>query len=327
MSKALAKILALFFVVASMLSGGSVMAQQKLVVRVDFTPWGVHAALHLATERGWFKEEGLNVEVQDGRGSGNTLALVNSGQVDVGQIAMGLLGTAREQGATVKAIAGWERKTDFCVVVDRNSPIHKIADLRGKKIAVFAASPWASYIDDYLKAGGLDRKTVDMVFVDAAALWGTYNAGRVDAMMSTAGSAIPVTEKARPSRCLMLDEANLYFPSYGFVATEKTIATRGEELRKLIKVQQRAWAHIKNNIDDGVKAMLSQRPDANLDPDVVREQIKITLDYFDTPATVGKPLGYQAKEDWEATIESMARVGLVKPGWKVENYYTNELVQ
>jgi NitT/TauT family transport system substrate-binding protein len=61
-------------------------AADALSVRLDFSPWGIHAAMHLANTKGWFREARLTVDVQDGRGSGNTLQLVNAGQVDVGQI-------------------------------------------------------------------------------------------------------------------------------------------------------------------------------------------------------------------------------------------------
>ena len=79
--------------------GGSALAREKLTVRLDFLPWGVHAAMHLAQTKGWFEEAGLEVEVQDGRGSNHTLQLVNARQVDVGQTQLGLLPLARKQGA------------------------------------------------------------------------------------------------------------------------------------------------------------------------------------------------------------------------------------
>ncbi|NKC49789.1 ABC transporter substrate-binding protein [Ochrobactrum anthropi ATCC 49188] len=47
--------------------------------------------MHLCQVKGWFKDVGLEVYVQDGRGSGNTLQLVNAGQVDVGQVQLGLV--------------------------------------------------------------------------------------------------------------------------------------------------------------------------------------------------------------------------------------------
>jgi len=146
-------------------------------------------------------------------------------------------------------------------------------------------------------------------------------------MMSTTGSALPIAEAARPSKCLLASDAGIAFPSYGLVAREDTIASKGAALRRLIAVEQRAWQQLRKNPEDGVKAMISERPDARLDPVILLNQIKLTLDYFDTPATQGKPIGWQAREDWEAALKSMQEAGVIAAGWNVTDYYTNALIE
>jgi NitT/TauT family transport system substrate-binding protein len=305
----------------------SASAQDKLSVRLDFSPWGVQAAMHLAQNQGWFKQANLDVDIQDGRGSGNTIQLVNAGQADVGQVQVGLVGSARAKGATIRSIATFQHRTDLCVLVDKDSPMSRVADLRGKTLVVFAASPWTPFIDVYLKSGGLTRDDVKIDVVDAAALFGTYIAKRADGMMSTTGSALPIAEASRPSKCLLASDGGITFPSYGLVAREDTIANKGAALRRLIQVEQRAWQQLRGHPEDGVKAMLAERPDARLDPVVLLNQIKLTLDYFDTPATKDKPIGWQAREDWEAALKSMQSAGVVNAGWNVDDYYTNALVE
>jgi NitT/TauT family transport system substrate-binding protein len=302
-------------------------AQDKLSVRLDFSPWGAQAAMHLAQNQGWFKQANLDVDIQDGRGSANTLQLVNAGQADVGQVQVGLVGSARAKGAAIRSIATFQHRTDLCILVDKDSPMSRVADLRGKTVVVFAASPWAPFIDVYLKSGGLTRDDVKIDVVDAAALFGTYIAKRADGMMSTTGSAVPIAEASRPSKCLLASDAGIAFPSYGLVAREDTIANKGAALHRLIQVEQRAWQQLKKNPEDGVKAMMAERPDARLDPVVLLNQIKLTLDYFDTPATQGKPIGWQAREDWEAALKSMQAAGVINAGWNVNDYYSNALVE
>lgn len=304
-----------------------VSAQDKLSVRLDFSPWGVQAAMHLAQNQGWFKQANLDVDIQDGRGSGNTIQLVNAGQADVGQVQVGLVGSARAKGATIRSIATFQHRTDLCILIDKDSPMSRVADLRGKTVVVFAASPWAPFIDVYLKAGGLTRDDLKIDVVDPAALWGTYIARRADGLMSTTGSALPIAEATRPSKCLLASDAGITFPSYGLVAREDIIASKGPALHRLIQVEQRAWEQLRKNPEDGVKAMIAERPDARLDPTVLLNQIKLTLDYFDTPATQGKPIGWQAREDWEAALKSMEAAGVVNAGWNVTDYYTNTLVE
>lgn len=297
----------------------------SLSVRLDFSPWGIHAAMHLANQNGWFREARLAVDVQDGRGSGNTLQLVNAGQVNVGQIQVGLIGQARGNGATVRCFADWGRRTDLAVMVDRDAPMQKVADFRGKSIVVFAASPWAPFIDLWLRTGGLDRSSANIMIVDPAALWGTYSARRADAVMSTPASALPVIDKARPSRAVLAEDAGITYPSYGLVATEATLSSKTDALKRLVDVQQRAWTHIRDGgLEDGVSAMVAARPDAKLDPVSLREQIRLSLQFFDTPATAGKPLGWQARTDWKAGLRSLQEAGAVKPGWTATDYYTND---
>jgi NitT/TauT family transport system substrate-binding protein len=308
-------------------AGTPASAQDKLSVRLDFSPWGVQAGMHLAQNKGWFKEANLDVDIQDGRGSGNTIQLVNAGQADIGQVQVGLVGSARAKGATIRSIATFQRRTDLCILVDKDSPISRVADLRGKTVVVFAASPWSPFIDTYLKSGGLTRDDLKVDVVDPAALWGTYIAKRADGLMSTVGSALPIAEEPRPSKCLLASDANIAFPSYGLVAREDTIASKGPAIRRLIQIEQRAWQWLREHPEDGVKAIMAERPDAKLDAKVLLGQIKLTLDYFDTPASKGKPIGWQAKEDWDAALKSMESAGVINAGWNSTDYYTNSLVE
>lgn len=302
-------------------------AADKLTVKLDFLPWGLHAGMHLANVNGWFKEVGLEVDAQDGRGSANTLQLVNAGQFDVGQIQVGLLSQAAAGGAKLKAFAGFMRGTDLSVMVSKESGLTKVADFRGKSIVVFAASPWAPFVDLWLKAGGLSRDTVTMMFVDPSALFGTYTSGRADGLMSVLGAALPVAEKAKPSRAIMASDAGIYFPSYGLVATDAVLQTKREALGRLVQVQQRIWAWLRDgHLDDGVAAMQAQRPDARLDPDILREQLRLCLTTFDTPTTLGKPIGWQSEADWDGGIATQVAAGVVKPGLKATDFFTNEFI-
>jgi NitT/TauT family transport system substrate-binding protein len=302
-------------------------AADKLSVKLDFLPWGLHAAMHLANVNGWFKEAGLEVDVQDGRGSANTLQLVNAGQFDVGQIQVGLLSQAAANGARMKAFAGFMRGTDLAVIVPKDSTLTKVENFRGKSLVVFAASPWAPFVDLWLKAGGLSRDTVNVMLVDPSALFGTYTAGRADGLMSPIGSGLPVAQKARPSRAIMASDAGINFPSYGLVATDTVLQSKREALVRLVQVQQRSWAWLRDgHLDDGVAAMQSQRPDARLDGDIVRGQTELCLSLFDTPATKGKPIGWQSEADWEGGIATQVAAGVVKPGLKASDFYTNEMI-
>lgn len=300
---------------------------ERVSARMDFAPWGVQAAMHLAQVKGWFKEAGLDVDIQDGRGSGNTLQLVNAGQVDVGQVQLGLVPQARVKSAKVRAFAGFGRATDLAAIVDRGSSFKTVADLKGKRIVCFAASPWAPFIDFWLAQGGLDRSSVELLIVDPSALWSTYTTGRADAILSTYPSIIPPAEAVRPSRAILASDAGVNFPSYGLVASDATVAKRGEALAALTRTQQKAWAWLRDgHAEEGAEAMIRQRPNAKLVKEILVRQIQLTLETFDTPATQGKPIGWQADADWNAALETMKEAHALTGDIALADIFTNEFI-
>jgi NitT/TauT family transport system substrate-binding protein len=302
-------------------------AAEKVVIRTDFTPAGTHGALHLALAKSWFKDAGLDVDLQDGKGSINTLQLVGAGEVDVGQLSVGLVPLAQESGMKVKSIAGFARRGDLSVLVPVDSPIKTAADLRGKRIVSFSASPWVPFIDPFLKTLGMKREDVKMVFVDPNAMYPTYSSGQADAVMTLAPFAMPVLAKTTPSRAIDAADQGIAFPGLGLVTRDALIAGRPEVIKKVVDATIRSWKYIYDgHVDEAVQAIVKNRPDSKLDPDVLQGQIVAYKSYFDTPNTAGKPLGWQSDKDWADAFKTMTEAGIIKSSHRPEDYYTNAFV-
>lgn len=306
---------------------GAAQTLEKVTVRLDFSPLGFHVAMYLAQEKGWFAREGLDVTIQDGTGSLNTIQLVAAGQADIGQVQLGLLVPAREKGLPLKSFAGYIRGSDLAVMVPRDSDINKLADLRGKKILCFNASPWAPFIDSFLAKGGLDRKSVNITMVAPSAMASLYSSKEADGFMSVAPHQVPLLEKTRPAKTIRMADYGIHFPSYGLVVTEKTLKERKEMLKKFNKVQIETWEYIwKGHVDEAVQAMLKQRPGMNLDPVALKAQVEMNKDLFYTEATKNKRIGWQAKSDWVDAIKSMKDAGMDVGKGTPEDYFTNDLM-
>ena len=309
------------------LNAGWAQAADRLTVRMDFIPWGLHAAMHLAQDKGWFEEAGLDVEVQDGAGSANTIQLVAAGQADVGQVQLGVMAVAKEQGADLISIAGWFRKSDLAVLVPRDSDIKTGSDLKGKSIVNFNGSPWSPYIPGYLNAFGMSEGDVDIVAVAPPALMSTYTAKQADAVMTTAPFGLPVIESSRPSRALLMADAGIAFPSYGLIVRKEALASKRDALRKLVEVEVRAWNYIYDgHIDEGVQAIIDQRPGMKLDPAVLKGQIGLYQDFIFTEESKGAPFGVQTEADWAKALSDMNNAGIVAAGRDPKDYFSNELL-
>ncbi|WP_372922558.1 ABC transporter substrate-binding protein [Roseovarius sp.] len=302
-------------------------AQDTITIQTDWAPHGMHAGLLLAVEKGWFAEVGLDVDVQDGRGSNATIQQVAAGQLDIGFAQLGAMASAIDSGMPITSIMGFVRAGDNGLMVPRDSGWTTLEDLKGKRIAVPAGGATAAFTDAFLEAGGMSRNDFDVINVDSSAMVSTYTSGGADAVLSTVAFFKPIVESARPSEGILFSDVGLRVPGYGLVVLRETADEMPEPLGTFVEVQQRTWEYIfEGNEEEAVDAIISQRPDMRLDREVMLGQLKAYMPLFNTPNTEGKPIGWQSEQDWIDALEAMETAGLISSGWTVDDYFTNRFV-
>ncbi len=312
---------------AAMLTPAKAQQPQKLTVRTDFPPWGMHAGLHLAVDNGSLKDAGLDVDVSDGKGSSLVMQQIAAGDIDVGWVQLGPMAAARGKGLPITSIAGFVRKSDLGGLVPKDSNIKTVKDLEGKKVAYSAASSWGPLLDVFLEAGGTSRDKIDLVSVDSSSLLSVYLSKQADCTLTTYPFAKPLADRQRPSNGLLFSDVGLNFPSYGLVVTESTLASREEALKRFVPVLVKSWEYIySGHVDEAVVAMMRQRAAEKLDAEILKGQIVDYQPFFATPRTKDKRFGWQSDDDWKDTLVILERTKLVTPGTKTTEYYTNKFV-
>jgi NitT/TauT family transport system substrate-binding protein len=320
---------------AGLLSTGVVQAfpafaqSTTLKVRLDWTPWGVHGAVHLAQAKGWPASSGLNVDVQDGNGSAATVQFVGgSSEFDLGHASLATMMVARNKGLSVKAAAIYARQGDIGCFVPKGSGITGPADLKGKKVIYTAGALEAPFIDTFLAAGGLKKSDVDLVAVNAASKASTYASGQADAALSTIPFFLAAVADARPSDAIRFADYKLEMPGYGFLAQESTLkGPKREAIAKYCSIVAATWKYIYDgHQEEAVDAIISQRPQARLDRKVLRGQIDSLQGFLDTAAGKSLPLGVIAVVDWDIAVRTLSAAGLVSPDSKGADYVELGLV-
>ena len=66
-------------------------------VRLSWVPFALQVPWYVGIEKGWFNAEGLDVDLEDGKGSSLTVNLVGAGNYDVGYANAGAMAIARDQ--------------------------------------------------------------------------------------------------------------------------------------------------------------------------------------------------------------------------------------
>jgi NitT/TauT family transport system substrate-binding protein len=302
---------------------------EKLKVRLDWTPWGVQAPFHLAQQKGWFKQAGLDVSLEDGNGSVTTVQIVGSGdQFDVGHAALASMMIAREKGLPVKAVAVFAHQSDIGLLAPVESGIKGPKDLKGKKVAYTAGSLEAPFIDAFLGAGGLKRNDVELINVDASGKIGTYVAGRTDAVFSTIPFVLPSVSQSRPSEAIRFSSYGLNMPSFGIFASEDKLKAKRDAISRFASITAGAWQYIYDgHQDEAVDAIVAQRPQARLDKKVLRGQIDALKDFMSSPETAGQPVGMPVAAEWGIAIKTLSAAGLIKDSHSPTEYFEPNMIK
>jgi NitT/TauT family transport system substrate-binding protein len=299
-------------------------AEDKIALRLDWTPHGMHSPFFLAIEKGWFKKAGLDVSVEDGNGSVIAVQLVGAGQFDIGHAALASMAIGRDKGLPVISIAGFIRKSDMGVLVPVGSGLKTAKDLEGKKVAYTAGSLEGPFIGAFF---GASRSKVDLMNVDAATKIGTYLGGTADAVISTVPYVLPIVEEKRPSTGILFADSGLDLPGFGLFTTQAKLKEKGPQLKKFASIVVGTWKYIlAGHEDEAVQAELKARPSAPINAKILRGQIDAYKPYFTTAATKDKPIGVQSEQDWASTIKAMEAAEVVKKGSKPSDYFTNDYI-
>src|SRR5689334_18219615 len=115
-------------------TAGIASAQEKWTFALNWFPVGDHAAYWVALDKGYYKAKGLDVTLENSKGSGDTIAKVDTGRADAGLADAAVLIASKARGTTVKTVGMVFDKTPLNIFSLKSKPLAKPADLVGASL-------------------------------------------------------------------------------------------------------------------------------------------------------------------------------------------------
>src|SRR3989454_7825465 len=133
--------------------------ETPIVIRLDFIIGGNHAPWFVAWEKGFYAKRGLNVTIQPGTGSADTIRAIASGGADVGFANVSTAIVGRSRGAAVVSVAqlGYIAVT---VLWREDTNIKTLKDLEGKSWAISPGQAQWYLMPALARINGLDFKSI-----------------------------------------------------------------------------------------------------------------------------------------------------------------------
>jgi len=217
-------------------------------VNVAFLP------IYLTQDKGFFKDEGLDVlVVMFNAGATNLQAMIGG---DVQIMAGGVPETvlARAGGADIKNF--WAISNVMPFQIYGSAKLKSLEQSKGKKFAISRFGSLSEFLTrSALKHSGVDPRDVTMLQIGATpARFTTLASGIVDATILW----FPVTERAKAAGMNKLFDLKDLYPNWtnvGFIARENWLAKEKEQTTKFLRAYQRCVRYTRENRHDGIRTL------------------------------------------------------------------------
>ena len=253
-------------VAALVAATGSASAQEPWKFALNWFPVGDHAAYWVALEKGYYKEAGLDVTLENSKGSGDSIAKVDTGRADAGLADSAVVIAANARGATVKSVGMVFDKTPLNIFSLKSKPIAKPSDLEGKTLGAPPGDSQRQMFPAFAKVNKIDPSKVTWVNIEPAAKIAAVAEKRMDGVGDYT-TGLPLYEAAAGAgNVVMMQWADFGFDMYSMsiIASEKTMKEKPKQLKAFLEASYMGWRDVMADPDAALAIFKKRVPEIDV---------------------------------------------------------------
>lgn len=213
--------------------------------------WILEGPFYVAQEKGFYEEEGVDVEIVEFGSVDEFVPAVISKQVLAAELIADMFVVQSSRESNIRQVL--RKATIFGVDgILATNDIQSAQDLRGKEIAVQTISPSHHLLLNYLRDGGVSSDDVTLLPTEAGKAGATFVAGNIDVAVTWEPWLSRATE--REDGHILFSTANSPELIYDILVTRGDLTeTEQEQLKAVLRAWFKALAWMEDNPDETVE--------------------------------------------------------------------------
>lgn len=295
----------------------------KVSMALDWFPWSEHVGFFIAKEKGYFADEGLDVELRIPPDPATIIQTIASGRDDFGINTKHDILVAREQGIAVVSIMALYQRPVSALMTLEDSGIKTPKDLADKKVGWTGVPQHEKMMDTILKKYGMSLKDVEMVNVGfdlVPALIGK----QVDAIAFGywVYESIVSEKQGFPVNIMKIDEYGI--PRHYelvVITNEDKLKNSPELVQKLVKAVKRGYEDAIKDPESAVQLLKKTNPEVDIN--IERRSTELQIPLWKSE----KGFGWQEEQKWVEFAQWMKDNGLLSKDVDATKAFTNRFVE
>lgn len=296
---------------------------QKVTVILDYVPNTNHTGMYIALNKGYYAEEGLDVQIiEPTEGATNNLIANGVGDFGIAYQEDVTLALASEEPLPIKAIATLIQHNTSGFVTLADSGINSPADWEGKTYAGWGGPGENVVIRSVMELAGADPDKLNVVIADGL---GFESLGRAcdimwffEAWDKVAAELAGVELNYIP--CNELDKRLDYYTPI-IVANTSTLENDPEMVKAFLRATEKGYADAIADADAAAEILHEYAPDYDLEMLQISQNILADKYIEDAEAW-----GVMKEEVWTNYTEYLVENGVLEESIPADVCFTNEFL-
>jgi len=309
------------------LGTGSAYAADKVTLMLNWYVYSEHAPFFYGKAKGFYSNEGIDLDIQEGRGSAITTQAVAAGTVDFGYVDVPTMIRAAVKGAPVEAVGVLLQTTPISVMGFAEKNIRKPENIKGKTVATTPGDSPSQIWPLFLKKTGLKDSEFTTVSGDATTKLNAVINGRADLLLG-----YPMDQGIKLKDATGKSVYPIRFGDYGITLVSSGIVTRtstakdkADLVRRFMAATTKAVEAAEKDMPGAVDALLQVNPKGG-QRDTLLEGFQLTTSFYKSPeGSSTRPFRVSDKV-MSDSIDTLVEWGGLEPAAKekVKTFYTND---
>jgi len=300
-------------------------AAESMSLMLNWTPTADHSPIYYARAQGWYKEAGIDLDIETGRGSAVSAQRVGAGGAQLGISDLPTAMQARGKGADLTAVMVIYANSPQGFYWLKSSGITGPKDFAGKKIGNPPGDAARLMWPAFAKKTGLEPNAVNFVNISPPAKVAALKSKSVDIISDFFNEHdLKAREFGADLGFVAWRDIGVNVYGNSIVVNSAYLAKNKEAVRKFVAVTQRAYDACVKTFDPCLQALTASVSGLNSDNQRDQwERIKqLMRDDTTTRVGLGAFDGERVKADY-ALVQSL--IGIDK-GFEPATMFTNEFL-
>jgi NitT/TauT family transport system substrate-binding protein len=315
-----------FAAIFGVLLAGPAFAADKVTLMLNWYVYGEHAPFYYGKEKGIYAAEGIDLEIQEGRGSATTTQVVTAKTVQFGYVDVPTMMRAAVKGAPVMAVGVALQTNPMSAMgfTDRN--IKKPEDIKGKIVATTPGDSLSQIWPLFLKKAGLKESDFKTVSGDAVTKLNAVINGQADLLL---GYVMDQSMKIKDATGkdvfpIKFSDYGVNLVSSGIIANTDYVKANPDLVKRFMSASTKALEAAAKDPKGAAQAILNADPKGGK-IETLTQGFELTIPLYKDPSgRKNRPFNV-SDANMIDTVNAMVEYGSLEAKAKdgLKSYYTN----